>query len=289
MASDKKIIWLASYPKSGNTWFRAFLANLLFDRETPIDINQLLFSPIASNRQMFDDTAGISSSDLSYEEIERIRPHVYEELAALADGPIYFKIHDAFTYTTEGIPLISNKVSSKAIYFIRNPLDVAVSFAHHNAASMDKTIKMMNNADYKFCNNTQKLDNQLLQRLSSWSGHVESWLNQDIIPVKIMRYEDMHLNTFSIFKSAVEFLGLHFSDEKIEKAIRFSSFKELQKQEKEKGFKEKPANAGKFFRNGKIGSWHDELTKEQADLIISTHSKIMYQFGYLDNTNKPII
>ncbi|MEJ2083836.1 MAG: sulfotransferase, partial [Acidobacteriota bacterium] len=35
------IVWLASYPKSGNTWLRAFLMNFLDPGKRPVDINQL--------------------------------------------------------------------------------------------------------------------------------------------------------------------------------------------------------------------------------------------------------
>lgn len=70
MNNNKKIIWLASYPKSGNTWFRIFLANLFSGAKQPANINELQDTSIASNRQMFDEAAGIASSDLTPQEIE---------------------------------------------------------------------------------------------------------------------------------------------------------------------------------------------------------------------------
>ena len=65
----KKIVWLASYPKSGNTWFRVFLSNLLSKANQPVDINNLFAAPIASNRQLFDEATGLSSSDLTADEM----------------------------------------------------------------------------------------------------------------------------------------------------------------------------------------------------------------------------
>lgn len=77
----KNIVWLASYPKSGNTWVRVFLTNLLRDSDCPADINQLEMTPIASNRSVFDDVVGMKAADLSYDEVDRLRPEVYRFLS----------------------------------------------------------------------------------------------------------------------------------------------------------------------------------------------------------------
>ena len=66
---ERNIIWLASYPKSGNTWFRVFLTNLLSDSDTPANINDLTETSISSSRKLFDDYTGLSSADLTFEEI----------------------------------------------------------------------------------------------------------------------------------------------------------------------------------------------------------------------------
>ena len=85
MDEFKKIIWLASYPKSGNTWFRVFLSNLLSHSDKPADINNLYATPIASNRELFDEATGISSSELTLDEIDNLRPLVYEFYARTAE------------------------------------------------------------------------------------------------------------------------------------------------------------------------------------------------------------
>lgn len=68
------IVWLASYPKSGNTWMRVFLTNYLRNADTPADINDLEFMGIATARELFDMYAGFESSDLTHEEIDAARP-----------------------------------------------------------------------------------------------------------------------------------------------------------------------------------------------------------------------
>jgi hypothetical protein len=285
MGDSKKIIWLASYPKSGNTWFRIFLSNLFSLKDEPIDINDLQDTTIASNRQLFDDITGLSSADLTLPEIEKLRPHVYEKMAENSESLLYLKIHDAFICTSEKIPLVSEAASLKAVYFIRNPLDVAVSFSHHLAVTVEKSVEIMCNEEYAFCNRTDRLHNQLEQRLFSWSSHVKSWTEQTIIPVKVMRYEDMLSDTFRIFEEAVKFIGLEYTPENIQKALKFSSFSEVQKQEINKGFKEKAPVDELFFRKGKVGTWRDELPDTCSKKIIATHSEMMRKFGYLDYEN----
>ena len=159
------IYWLASYPKSGNTWTRILLTNYLRNAGEPADINSLDGGPIASARQVFDDHVGIEASDLTQDEIERYRPFVYEQMSAQATEPLFLKVHDAFTYTRYGYPLISKTATAGVIYLLRNPLDVAVSFAHHSASTVERTVRKMGEPDFAFVDNPQRLHNQLRQRL----------------------------------------------------------------------------------------------------------------------------
>ena len=71
------IIWLASYPKSGNTWLRAFLTSFQSGGQ-PVDINSMAGGPIASARKRFDDAMGVEASELTQEEIDRYRPRILE-------------------------------------------------------------------------------------------------------------------------------------------------------------------------------------------------------------------
>src|SRR6056297_2681752 len=122
MAEVKNIVWLASYPKSGNTWFRVFLSNLFSESPEPASINDLHHTPIASARQPFDEATGLPSSDMTFEEVDRLRPEVYRYQAKEAGELQFRKVHDAYTYLEDGSPLFPPDVSKAAIYFIRNPL-----------------------------------------------------------------------------------------------------------------------------------------------------------------------
>jgi aryl sulfotransferase len=283
MDDPKKIVWLASYPKSGNTWFRAFLTALLNPGNPDIDINNLYPTTIASSRQLFDEMAGVSSADLSHEEIERLRPLAYRQNAVESDEMIYHKIHDAWTLLPEGNPMFPADVTKAVVYFIRNPLDIAVSFAHHLSTGLDKTITIMNNPGYAFCYRTDRLHNQLRQKLLTWSGHVKSWTDDSGLPVLVLRYEDMKVNTVETFTRAVSFLGLNAAPAEIETALEQSSFNRLKQQEEEKGFIEKSARSASFFRKGIVGDWWNVLSQEQVKHIISAHREVMERFGYLSN------
>lgn len=94
----KGIVWLASYPKSGNTWFRTLISNLMSKSQEPVDINQLSTGGIASGRERFDELTGIESADLTFEEIDQLRPEVYAYLAQTVKEPLFVKVHDAYTY-----------------------------------------------------------------------------------------------------------------------------------------------------------------------------------------------
>lgn len=283
-----RIMWLASYPKSGNTWFRAFYSNLIKDDEQPADINHLETDGIASSRHLFDEMSGLCSSDLTLNEIEQIRPGVYECISQEADDTIFIKVHDAYTMNNDGLPLIPLTSTQGALYFIRNPLDVAVSFAHHNACSIDEIIDRMADDHYAFCDNRNKLSNQLKQRLLSWSNHVNSWLNAAGIELQVIRYEDMVHRSQETFAKAVAFSGLADRRARIPKALNFSLISELQKQERENGFKEKNPKATSFFRKGGTGTWRGILNDFQVCRIINDHHDVMKRFGYLSASDEPV-
>jgi hypothetical protein len=280
------IYWLASYPKSGNTWFRAFIKNLQDDGDTPVDINELSTGAIASARGWIDEILGFDAADLYHDEVDNLRPDVYRW--ALKDDEIgYHKIHDAYTFTRRAEPLVSQEATLGALYIIRNPLDVALSNANHNGTTVDIAIERMGKPDAKLCGSRKSLPDQTRQTLLSWSEHVLSWVDAPLLNCHVIRYEDMLADPLPIFGRAACFLQLPAEPHRLEKAIRFSDFKTLSKQESEAGFREKPRHAKSFFMQGKSGGWRDNLTSEQINRIVADHNKVMQRFGYLDLNGQP--
>lgn len=275
------IIWLASYPKSGNTWFRTFISNLLNEKDEDVSINSLKTDGIFSSRQLLDNITGVESSDLTFDEIDKLRPTAYNYLAENLQRNLFIKAHDAYTYLEDGRPLFGT-TNSKIIYIMRNPLDVTVSFANHSSKDLDTTIRNMGNEEFAFCKSEDALSNQLRQKLLTWSKHVESFEKATEIPVHIIRYEDMKLEPIRTFAEAIKFIGLDYSEEQLKEAILKSDFKKLKDDEDKNGFKEKPSKVKSFFRKGEIGDWGNHLTKEQINKLIADHKEVMRRFGYID-------
>lgn len=275
-------VWLASYPKSGNTWFRVFLSNLLTHADEPVNINDLLTMTIASKRLVFDEAVGIEASDLTESEIDLLRPEVYAKWAQETQELQFHKIHDAFRFLENGRPLVPFIHGVKVLYFIRNPLDVAVSYANHTGQDINKTIVNMGDNNYFIGRNSDRCNLQFRQILFSWSEHVRSWIDRSEIPLHVIRYEDMKNNTMDTFKTAVQFLKLDYTDDKILKAIEFSEFDRLKSQEQTYGFRERAPACASFFNKGKSGVWRESLTDMQIQQIIDDHRAIMKRFGYLN-------
>jgi hypothetical protein len=290
-----RTIWLASYPKSGNTWLRMLIANLSASDDRPVDINDLPEqSGIASARGAFEHLLLIDSGLLTHDEVDRLRPRVYEALAVGAgddsddqdteDRSVRFvKVHDAYTLTPDGEPLLAgSRGAHGAVVIVRDPRDVALSFANHAGITVDAAITFLNNPDAGFCVGTTGLPQQFRQRLPGWSGHVESWLDQNDIPIHVVRYETMKQDAAGALREILSFAGRQATDEQIARAVRFADFEKLREQERTSGFREAPPRqirAG-FFRRGIAGAWREELTAEQVARVESAHGPMMRRLGY---------
>jgi hypothetical protein len=282
------IYWLASYPKSGNTWFRAFLKNLRVDRDTPVNINELGDMAIASHRPTFDRFNGVSAVNLLPDEIDRLRPHIYRLEAQYYSGPLFKKVHDAYLSTAEGRPMFPPEVTAGVVYIIRNPFDVAVSYAHHLNCDVNHIITCMGDPAYALCGREDRAYHQLRQRLLSWSMHVLSWVDAPNMRLHVIRYEDMKHRPLDTLTKATRFCGLPDNPERVSRAIRFSAFGVLQAQENTHGFKEKSPKATSFFREGLTGSWRELLGEDDVKTLIRDHRTVMQRFGYLTENDKPV-
>ncbi|MGZ8158160.1 MAG: sulfotransferase domain-containing protein, partial [Methylobacter sp.] len=187
-----------------------------------------------------------------------------------------------------GLPLVSREATSGALYILRNPLDVALSAASHWSVNVDECIKRMGTRDMSLCRTRKGLPAQTRQKLLTWSEHVLSWVDAPGLNCLVMRYEDMLNQPLQTFTQASRFLQLSADAERIEKAIRFSSFIVLSKQEAQKDFKERSSKAERFFRQGTSGAWRDQLTAGQIQKIVADHHVVMRRFGYLDEQGNPL-
>jgi aryl sulfotransferase len=282
------IFWLASYPKSGNTWTRAFIANLLNENPEPVDINEFFTGAIASSREWVEYGLDFDIEELNHQEIDKLRPAAYRWLSQQLKEPGYHKIHDAYTLLDSAEPLLPFDATRGALVIVRNPLDVAISFAHHSGRTIDQTIESMAKPDFAFAKSRKGLSQQLRQKLLSWSAHVASWVDAEGINKLVVRYEDMRLQPLNTFTNMATFLELPNDEASVASALASCDMERLQAQESEKSFKEKSSRAEKFFRKGIVGDWQNTLTDEQVQRVVDTQAEMMHRFGYLDDASQPV-
>jgi hypothetical protein len=261
------------------------LTNYLRNDDNPADINDLDLGGDGFVRETFDELLGVDSSDLTLQQIGFYRPLVYQRMAEESRDMLFLKVHDFYEKNSRNQPIFSAKATAGVIYLIRNPLDVAVSFAHHRNRSIKNTIKFMGNEEASL---TDLISSgpHLPQKLESWSSHVKSWADEPNLNILTVRYEDMLADTFKSFAEIIKFAGLERDEMRIKKAVEFSKFKRLKQQEKEHGFREKQRDSESFFRQGKSGGWREKLDDSQIEQIINDHSEVMKRFGYLDENKR---
>lgn len=276
------LVWLASYPKSGNTWTRAFLSNLAWILEgepSNLDVNSIDRFTVGENFTKYY-TARLGFEPAATEEhrkqIAALRATVQQEdIADKYEGLVFVKTHHALVID-RGHPTINFAVTAGAIYIVRNPLDVAISLSHHVDTTLEQAIDAM--GDYA---ETAVTKHRVHEVWDSWSNHVLSWTRKPHRAIYVMRYEDMLNDPEKTFSALASHLLLNASPEQVRTAIERTSFEKLKSQEEEKGFKEKPKHADRFFREGRAGQWKDILTPKQINRIVKDHGEQMARFGYL--------
>lgn len=274
------ITWLTSYPKSGNTWTRILLSNLT----TPDKIDEDNFAPLAgaisSDRRSFDAITGLPSSDLTDDEIDLFRPALYRERHKAYWERLFIKVHDGYHLNTAGDPLFPADCSFGALYLVRHPYDVAVSYANHQGRkSFDKAIKQMNDPEHVMAGGPKS---QIRQRTLGWRGHYLSWARQTEIPILIVRYEDMLEDTFACLKRMATFLDLaeKGDDAAIAHAVEESRFDKLRAKEARSGFRERPEKTERFFRAGRAGDGWKMLSEEQREVLYKANRDVMEELNY---------
>ena len=275
------LIWLVSYPKSGNTWVRALLSAYL---QGSVDVNKMYATPIASARKMLDRNLQTKTADLADEEVELLRPQAYLNLSARYERtgrPGVVKVHDRWKQTSSGAPLFPPAVTRATIYIVRNPLDVTVSLAHHLGISMELAADWVCNEKFQLMSDAAAEKAQVRQMLGSWSTHVNSWNPRPAYNVHLVRYEDLHANPEQEFTRIVEHMGLVLDPARVAAAVKASRMPALQAQELKHRFKEKSAKAtAPFFRRGMVGDYSRELVPALVDKVRNYNGETMRKLGY---------
>ncbi len=273
----KSIIWLASYPKSGNTWMRIFLANYLMNTNEPMPINQVhrfgMGDTIAKTYQM---VAGRPIDTNDPAQILPLRDKVLRGIVGNNADINFVKTHN-IRRVAFGVNMIPDQYTRSSIYILRNPLDMVLSYARHHGLTIEAAVHAIGHSD----NATSGDANSVATFLGSWSEHVNSWTARAPYPQLTIRYEDMLADPVTHFTAVLEQIGVPVDETRLKRAIKHASFKEAKRQEKKHGFIEKSDSADSFFTSGKAGSWKTDLAPDLAEQITKDHRATMKRYGYL--------
>jgi len=236
-----------------------------------------------------DNVLFVESGVLKEAEITELQPDFFAAWSELAESPIWVKIHDARIQDANGTVLVPTAAIRSIVYLVRNPLDVAVSFAFH-AGNRDFK-KYVN----KLCDfgaviaGEPKPDGsggdtrQIRQRLLDWSGHVKSWMEADDVRPFLVRYEDMLNDPIHQLERVLIHCtpGAAIDRERLEKSVEETRFERLQEQEIKHGFYERAPKQARFFRSGRTGDWRKYLSSDQVDRVVYAHGEMMQRLGYV--------
>lgn len=270
------IVWLASYPKSGNTWLRAFLANLIANRPEPVPLAELPnYGRLEAEPELYSRIAGRPSTELDFAQLCALRPQVHAAIAAAAPKTVFVKTH-SMAGVMDGVPLLTPSVSAGAICVVRNPLDVAVSMSHHFGIDLDAAIDYLGNENSA----TENSELFVSEFLGSWSQHAKSWADLESERILVLRYEDLLEKPAKWFGRVARLVGTG-ERARIERAIRHADFRALAEMEKRDGFVEVPTAGKRFFRAGRSNQWRERLSRDQVARVVAAHREQMQRFGYV--------
>jgi hypothetical protein len=262
MNTLQRIVWLASFPKSGNTWARSFLANYFQPPGKALDINSLRQFTTADVRQDFFDRAnGGPFRGQTIEDWIKVRPAALRLIAASKDGHHFVKTH-CQVIKVGNVPLIMPEVTAAAVYLIRNPFDLALSYARHLGLDVDAAIGRMANPQ-----TAHRGDTGIIEFIGRWDDHIRTWTEAKGLPLHLMRYEDMVADPAAAYRGLFAFLKVPVDEAQFARTLELTSFEALRKQEQERGFRERPAQMAQFFARGTAGGWREELSAKQVRLL----------------------
>ena len=277
------IIWLASYPKSGNTWVRLFLEVLLFSQNKDLDINK-------TNIRLFPlkkDFDGLTSDVNDIKEFVS-NCLISQEKVNLDNKIKIFKTHNA--YWKSGDYSFTNEENTQGImYVVRDPRNVITSLKNHfNKKDYNEAYEMIVNEKTIIGSDKKKTEFNLPTVISSWSNHYKSWkkMKKNYLLIK---YEELLNNPSFEFRKITNFLkniyNIEFNDEQINTAIEKCNFDNLTEQENKSGFIEASIDESgrnkKFFYLGPKNNWQSLLDKKINIQLQTVFKDEMEELGYL--------
>ncbi|BFO54320.1 sulfotransferase domain-containing protein [Acidovorax sacchari] len=267
------IYWIASYPKSGNTWVRCLIASLL-SGGAPVRLDRLADAvPSSASRTWIEASIDIGTADMLGDELRAMRVQAHREEGSRR--LCMLKVHDRCD-----AELFPPEVTLGSVYIVRDPRDVASSWADHMGVDVDTAIARMADGEWTVGRGMSSLRPQVPQRYGSWSGHVVSWLDHAPASRLLLRYEALLADPAGEAARLARFLGLPADADVVARAVRACDFGTLRDMEEREGFAERQKGQQRFFRQGRSGAWRTALQPGQVDRIVDAHGDVMRRLGY---------
>ena len=281
------IIWIASYPKSGNTWMRSFLSSYIYSEKGEFDF-KLLKNIVQFPTLRHFENINVFPSNL----LESAKGWILAQDAINLDNKVKFlKTHNSLC-NINNYHFTNKENTLGVIYLVRDPRDVLVSYSNHTSEDFNATLEaILKSKNPSFISpkgvNIGSIQNEDIvgSIMGNWSENYNSWKNLNFGKKIIIKYENLINNPFENFLKVITFLndlyGLKINEEKIKKSISSTTFSKLQSLEKKSGFIEHASKNTVFFKKGKIGIWKNKLNKETVKKIEKNFEKEMKELGYL--------
>ena len=277
------IIWIASYPKSGNTWVRSFLAAYYFCKNGMFDVESLNIIEDYPNKQFFKEKVNEGEIHKHWDESQK---------KLLEQKKVKFlKTHNSLIKAF-GNDFTQPKYSLGVIHIIRDPRNVITSIKNHNDfKSYDEALKLMQNDnavlnDYKHLKNYAKTT-----IINSWRINYQSWMQNNFYRRFTIKYEEMVENPNQIIRDLIIFINTicRFNDKvnvkKLNNAIDSTSFKKLQDIENQGKFSENVYSLNdkrkiKFFYQGPNNDWRKNLDTKMIKKMNTYYKEDLNKLGY---------
>ena len=279
------IIWIASYPKSGNTWLRAMLSAFFYSNDGNFSFE--LLDNIKEFPKHSEYLNKISAGKNLVEIAKEWIPAQTMLNSKLRTPTIFLKTHSAIC-SIDGSDFTDEKNTLAALYIVRDPRNVVSSLSNHFNLSIEKSLELIVDKNKTISNPTDKNKNIGLTVLSNWKTNYQSWRDWKAVKVKIIKYEDLiysSKNTFiNILNFLKEFIKIEFNENKIKNVIQSTEFKRLKLFEQKYGFKESAAmfdQSKSFFNLGPHSDWKKLLDKKTSEKICEYFEDEMEELGYI--------
>jgi hypothetical protein len=281
----KKIIWISSYPKSGNTFLRAMLSAFFYS-EDGIFKQDYLKNIAEFPRDFFK----LKPSNNFLNEVEEYKK-IQKKISNTNKKIIFLKTHLANLTVNKIIPTINKDYSMCAIYIVRDPRNVILSLKNHYNLKIKECLSfLMNNKNF-ICIQNKDLSKGYTPILD-WSSNYLSWKKQSNVNTIFIKFEDLIFNQENTFiyilNKLKKFINLEIDQKKIDNIVKTTKFKYLRQLEEKEGFIENKImgiqnNNSFFFNKGGEQDFNKDLEKNIIDEINKKYKELLLEFNYLKN------